>query len=47
MIRRVMALLIIFTLGCLLVAPLAPEAQPPAHVPRIGYLEQFAIQCRT
>jgi putative ABC transport system substrate-binding protein len=33
-----MALLITFTLGCLFVAPLAPEAQPPTHVHRIGGL---------
>jgi ABC-type uncharacterized transport system substrate-binding protein len=38
MIRRAIALLITFTLGCLFVAPLAPEAQPPTHVHRIGVL---------
>jgi putative tryptophan/tyrosine transport system substrate-binding protein len=38
MIRRAMALLITFALGCLFVAPLPPEAQPPTHVHRIGVL---------
>jgi putative tryptophan/tyrosine transport system substrate-binding protein len=37
MIRRAIALLTTIALG-LLVAPLAPEAQPPKHVHRIGFL---------
>jgi putative tryptophan/tyrosine transport system substrate-binding protein len=38
MIRRAIALLITFALGCLFVAPLAPEVQQPTHVHRIGVL---------
>jgi len=38
--RTIIKCIITFTLtlGCLCVAPLAPEAQPPTHVHRIGAL---------
>ena len=36
--RTIIGFIITFALGCLCVAPLAPEAQPPTHVHRIGVL---------
>jgi ABC-type uncharacterized transport system substrate-binding protein len=36
--RTIIGLIITCALGCLFVAPLAPEAQPPTHMYRIGYL---------
>jgi len=36
--RTIIGFIITFALGCLFVAPLAPEAQPPTHVHRIGVL---------
>ena len=36
--RTIIGFIITFALGCLFVAPLAPEAQQPTHVHRIGYL---------
>jgi putative ABC transport system substrate-binding protein len=37
-VRRTIRFIITFALGCLCVAPLAPEAQQPTHVHRIGVL---------
>jgi putative ABC transport system substrate-binding protein len=37
-VRRTIGFIITFALGCLCVAPLAPEAQQPTHVHRIGVL---------
>src|SRR5712691_11286213 len=36
--RTIIGFIITCALGCLCVAPLAPEAQQPTHVHRIGYL---------
>jgi ABC-type uncharacterized transport system substrate-binding protein len=36
--RTIIEFIITCALGCLLVAPLAPEAQPATHLHRIGYL---------
>src|SRR5712691_1313273 len=36
--RTIIGFIITCALGCLCVAPLAPEAQPPTHVHRIGVL---------
>ena len=36
--RAIIGFIITCALGCLCVAPLAPEAQPPTHVHRIGVL---------
>src|SRR6266568_8000094 len=36
--RTIIGFIITVALGCLCVAPLAPEAQPPTHVHRIGTL---------
>jgi putative ABC transport system substrate-binding protein len=36
--RTIIGFIITFALGCLFVAPLAPEAQQPTHVHRIGVL---------
>jgi len=39
--RTIIGFIITCALGCLCVAPLAPEAQPPTHVHRIGALSGF------
>ena len=36
--RTIIRFIITCALGCLCVAPLVPEAQPPTHVHRIGVL---------
>jgi putative ABC transport system substrate-binding protein len=39
--RTIIGFIITVALGCLCVAPLAPEAQQPTHVHRIGVLSGF------
>ena len=44
--RTIIGFIITCALGCLCVAPLAPEAQPPTHVHRIGVLSGGTIPGR-
>src|SRR2546430_14626815 len=41
--RTIIGFIITCALGCLCVAPLAPEAQPPTHVHRIGALTGYTL----
>jgi putative ABC transport system substrate-binding protein len=45
--RTIIGFIITCALGCLCVAPLAPEAQQPTKIPLIGYLEGGPLSAHT